>query len=285
MPSESASAYVDKHTIQPILAELSEQACKDLPTELTPYLIAKLAFKFPKAGEGVPAEAMAWSKASVEIYNPKQLTMYLEDLRWAPTLAALLERVLFERPKNVPAFMIELLHKGDVAAPDTGEEAAQEEIEAAAARVQSIQRGRLARKEREEQKAAATKVQAAKRGSKARKQQAAAKQEREEQSAAATKMQARQRGRNARKGSKEIEEPAGESIADAQVEAAEAEAAEAQEEADAMAYLEEDPAAAASATKMQAMQRGRQARKEKEEQQQAATKMQARQRGKNARKK
>ena len=259
---ESPKAYLEKHLIEPVLAEISEQCCRDLPTELTPYVIAKLSEKYPKAAEAaqIPAEAKVWQAASLDIYNRKQLTMYMEDIRWAPTLAALLERVLFERPKNPIAFMLELCHKGDVAAPDTGEDAAQEEIEAAAARVQSIQRGRLARKEREEQKAAAT------------------------------KMQARQRGKNARKKSAAavVPEEAAEDVAgsaSAQVEAAAAEAEEAQAEADALAYLESDPAAAASATKMQAMQRGRAARKEREEQKAAATKMQARQRGKNARKK
>ena len=64
MPEDPA-AYLEKHLIQPVLSELSEQCCRDLPTELTPYLIAKLSEKYPKAAEtaAVPAEAKVWRPA------------------------------------------------------------------------------------------------------------------------------------------------------------------------------------------------------------------------------
>ena len=157
--------------------------------------------------------------------------------------------------------MIELLAKGDVAAPDTGEDAAQAELDAAAAKIQAIKRGHKTRQERHEQQAAATKVQAAKRGQKSRKQVADKRHAvQEEQGAAATKMQARQRGRKSREKQAEVQHQ-GAADASEQEEAMNAELQEEQEEADAMAYLMEDPNAAASATKMQAIQRGRQARK------------------------
>ena len=78
-------------------------------------------------------------------------------------------------------------------------------------------------------------------------------------------MQARQRGRSERKkrSGETAEEVEHQGAADAteQVENSNAELQEEQEEADAMAYLMNDPQAAQSATKMQAIQRGRQARK------------------------
>jgi len=259
---EAAGAYLARNAITPTFAELLENCCKDMPDSLTPYLLYKLKEKFPAAAKTVeiPPEAIAWKPKDIKVYNKVQLTTYLEDLRWGPTTAAVLERVLFERPKNASAFMIELLAKGDVAAPDTGEDAAQAELDAAAAKLQAIQRGHKTRKERNEQQQAATKVQAAKRGSKARKQAAEARhQVQEEQGAAATKMQARQRGRNSRKKVAEVEHQ-GAADASEQLDSANAELLEEQEEANAMAYLMEDPNAAASATKMQAIQRGRQAR-------------------------
>ena len=70
--------------------------------------------------------------------------------------------------------------------------AASSEEDAAAAKLQSLQRARLQRKELAERKAAAAKVQAAKRGQKARK-------EKKEQEEAATKVQAISRGRKSRK--------------------------------------------------------------------------------------
>lgn len=70
-------------------------------------------------------------------------------------------------------------------------EAADEEEDAAAAKLQALHRARLARKEMQEQKEAAKRVQAAKRGQQARR-------ERREQVEAATKMQAISRGRKSR---------------------------------------------------------------------------------------
>lgn len=263
MPRESADAFIQRNSIKPTFAELLEGCCKDLPDSLTPYLLCKLRERFPAAANTVeiPVEALAWKSADVKVYNKVQLGQFIEDLRWAPTSAALLERVLYERPRNVPAFLIELLAKGDLGAPDTGEVAAQDALDAAAAKVQAIQRGHMTRKERKEQDKAAAKVQAAKRGQAGRKAAANERQRvQEEQGAAATKMQARQRGRNQRKKVAEVEHQ-GAADASEQADNAEAELREQQEEADAMAYLSSDPSAAASATKMQAIQRGRQARR------------------------
>ena len=90
-------------------------------------------------------------------------------------------------------------------------------------------------------------------------------------------MQAKQRGKQARKQYAQM----GAADASEQIAAEEAQRQEEAEEAAAADYLS-DPNAAASATKMQAIQRGKNARKERREQDAAATKMQARQRGKNA---
>ena len=123
MPEDPA-AYLEKHLIQPVLSELSEQCCRDLPTELTPYLIAKLSEKYPKAAEtaAIPAEAKAWTPASLEVYNQKQLTVYLEDLRWAPTLAATGMALLVpHRAAGLPSLdaLTKVLH-GDRAAGRVG---------------------------------------------------------------------------------------------------------------------------------------------------------------------
>ena len=267
MPAETAEKYITRNSITPTFSELLEGCCRDLPDSLNAYLLCKLR-EFPAAANTVeiPAEALVWKPADIKVHNSVQLNQFIDDLRWASTSAAILERVLYERPRNVPAFIIELLAKNDLAAPDTGEVAAQDALDAAAAKVQAIQRGHMTRKERKEQAAAATKVQAAKRGQQSRKA-AAAERHRvaEEQGAAATKMQARQRGRSERKkrSGETAEEVEHQGAADAteQVENSNAELQEEQEEADAMAYLMNDPQAAQSATKMQAIQRGRQARK------------------------
>lgn len=265
MPRETPDAYLSRQSVTPTFSELLEGCCRDLPetTDLSAYLLYKLKERFPAAVKGIdiPAEAIAWKPKDLKVYNKVQLHSYLQDLRWGQLTAAILERVLYERPKNAPAFIIQLLAKGDIAPPDTGEEAAQAALDAAAAKVQAIQRGHMTRKERQEQQRAATKVQAAKRGSQARKDAAGKRRAvEEEQGAAATKMQARQRGRTSRKMQAEVEYQ-GAADADQQMDSMTAEMQEEQEEQDAMAYLMEDPAAAASATKMQAIQRGRQSRR------------------------
>ena len=63
-------------------------------------------------GLEVDAAATEWKASGVKITNKSQLAEYLEDVRWGGTSSALMERVLYDRPKNVPAFMIELLAKG-----------------------------------------------------------------------------------------------------------------------------------------------------------------------------
>ena len=92
------------------------------------------------------AAATEWKASGVKITNKSQLAEYLEDVRWGGTSSALMERVLYDRPKNVPAFMIELLAKGDVApaGPDEMDD------DTAAMKMQAMQRGRNARKERKE---------------------------------------------------------------------------------------------------------------------------------------
>jgi len=176
---EDATSYIKRNAIQPMFAELLDMACKELPAEdsLTPYLLVKLRQKFPSAAGlvEVDAAALEWKPTKAIMYNKSLLLTYLENLRWHATLAALLERVLYERPKNVPAFLIELLAKGDVApaGPDEMDD------DVAAAKMQAVTRGRNTRKQKKNEAAAATKVQA------------------------------RQRGKNARKGSSEYEVPSG----------------------------------------------------------------------------
>lgn len=140
------------------------------------------------------------------------------------------------------------------------------EQENAAIKLQAIQRGHLARREREEQAAAATKLQSIQRGRKSRSSRAPpAKEEEEalqaiidadpEQEAAATKLQALQRGNEARKKRKDQ----GDAAAMTKEEKEEAqEAAVLQARIDAIADREQEMAAA----KLQAVQRGNNARKE-----------------------
>ena len=234
MPSEAADAYLSRNTVGATMTTLLETLCKELPTEetLKPYLLAKLRSAYPSAAKTVEVDAAAteWKASGVKITNKSQLAEYLEDVRWGGTSSALMERVLYDRPKNVPAFMIELLAKGDVApaGPDEMDD------DTAAMKMQAMQRGRNARKERKEQSEAATKVAAANRGRKGRK---AAKEKKEAMASV-------------------VEVPEAADASD-QVESAEAQAREAAEEAAVADVLSED----AAATKMQAIQRGKNARK------------------------
>ena len=228
---EDVEAYMSRTAIKPTFADLLENCCRDMPAVgmLSPYLLSQLCEKFPAASKVVEMEegAKTWTKSTATVVDKVQLTTYLQDLGWGPTCAALLERVLYERPKNVPAFLIELLAKGDVA--PAGPEELPEDT-------------------------AATKMQAAQRGRKARK-------ERKDQDAAATRMQARQRGKNSRK-AKAVAEPVvvpAAADADGQEESMEAQLKEEAEEKAAQALMDEGQAA----TKMQAIQRGKQARARK----------------------
>ena len=97
MPRESADAFIQRNSIKPTFAELLEGCCKDLPDSLTPYLLCKLRERFPAAANTVeiPVEALAWKSADVKVYNKVQLGQFIEDLRWAPTSAALGRSISF----------------------------------------------------------------------------------------------------------------------------------------------------------------------------------------------
>jgi len=298
----SDEEYALKQTMGPTIQALLKGVCTDLPDQLVPYLLAKLIESFAAAAKDVVAalepEATQWKKSTVTITEPKQLNKYLEDMRWQPTIQAIFELVCRKRPANAQAFMIELLAKGDPfadiePAPDS---------DAAAAKMQALQRGRLERKKQAEKKAAAkaaedkeqaeaaAKMQAVRRGHADRKAVQAKKLEQENQKKAeqeaAVKMQAMQRGNMARKSAS----------GDAAVAAAPANPAAPEASApppeDELAGLPSEaganPEMDAAAAKLQAAKRGKEARdeymKQRKERQEAATKMQALQRGKNARK-
>eukprot|EP01043_Picozoa_sp_COSAG02_P038580 COSAG02_NODE_2985_length_7617_cov_28.128226_3_plen_1254_part_00 len=137
------------------------------------------------------------------------------------------------------------------------------DTEAAAQKIQAMQRGKAARKELNEQKEAATKMQAVQRGRQGRVEA----QTRKEEGDAATRVQAMQRGRQSRR---ELEEQKGAATKIAAIQRGKMSRQE----------LEEKKAAA---QRIQAIQRGKQSRQELADQQAAATKLQAIQRGKMSR--
>jgi hypothetical protein len=148
MPVEDATSYIKSNSLETLLSELLKECCKDLPAyhSLSPYLLSKLCDKFPQAAQSVEmaADARKWDKSGLVLFDKVQLTTYLKDVRWSSLTGALLERVLYERPKpkDVPTLLITLLAKGDVAA--AGPEEMDEAV--AATKMQAIQRGRKARK-------------------------------------------------------------------------------------------------------------------------------------------
>ena len=103
------------------------------------------------------------------------------------------------KEQEAAAVKIQAVHRGKAARKEVEE---RKEQEAAAVKIQAVHRGKAARKEveeRKEQEAAAVKIQAVHRGKAARKEV----EERKEQEAAAVKIQAVHRGKAARK---EVEE-------------------------------------------------------------------------------
>jgi len=285
MPTESPEKYIARTGLTAHIEKLLDSCCRDLPEigHLQPYLLAELIQSNPQSATKVEVdpEAKKWTKkpSTFVLYEKPQLIQYLDDVRWYPTLQAITEQVLTKRPANPVQFLIELLAKGDLTADvDGGDE------EAAAAKMQALQRGKKARqqaaakkqaKEDKKQAEAATQMQSIRRGQMERKamkekrleaeqamkeeamveEQAAPTEEGAvdpEQAAAAAKMQALQRGKKARD--------------------------------EYMAQRQEKAEQDAAATKMQAVRRGQAERKERAEEAAAATKMQALQRGKNARK-
>ena len=314
---EPDEVYAAKQKLGPFIQGLLDSCCKDQPETLQPWLLAKLVETYPAGAKGLKLEpeATAWKKrtATVPIIAKKQLLQYLDDIRWSPTVSALAEQCCYKRPGDAKAFMIEILAAGDAFT----EMEVTADADAAAAKMQALQRGRMERKkradakaaekaaEKKEMDAAAAKMQAARRGHADRKvakelqleKEMAKKAEREaaeakaaaeaaaeaaKQAAAATKMQAIQRGNMARMGPKTRAE------AMAEAEAAK-QAAEAPPEPAADELPSSNPETDAAAAKLQAVQRGKKERDAylaaKKEREAAAVKMQSMQRGKNARKK
>ena len=134
-----------------------------------------------------------------------------------------------------------------------------------ATKMAAAARGRVARKERQQMEASATKVQASIRGRNDRiRIEAERKAEQEAQYAAATRLQTRVRGRNVRS-APPLTSPREPFAGEDHLAALEADAATAEEPAAEEPEPEADPddalAQAAAATKMQAIQRGKNARK------------------------
>ncbi|KOO24848.1 hypothetical protein Ctob_008618 [Chrysochromulina tobinii] len=284
---EPDEVYAAKQKLGPFIQGLLDSCCKDQPETLQPWLLAKLVETYPAGAKGLKLEPEA--------------------------TAALAEQCCYKRPGDAKAFMIEILAAGDAFT----EMEVTADADAAAAKMQALQRGRMERKkradakaaekaaEKKEMDAAAAKMQAARRGHADRKvakelqleKEMAKKAEREaaeakaaaeaaaeaaKQAAAATKMQAIQRGNMARMGPKTRAE------AMAEAEAAK-QAAEAPPEPAADELPSSNPETDAAAAKLQAVQRGKKERDAylaaKKEREAAAVKMQSMQRGKNARKK
>lgn len=296
--AETEEFYVASVGLGPIVQKLVKGVCEDRPETLLPYMLHKLCDAYPAAAKEVgeiDAEAMAWKKSEKDTSSKTKLLEYLDSVRWSSTIGALTELVIARRPKNPVPVMISILAKGDLSANAEVEVPA--DVDAAAAKMQSLQRGRNARKalaeqkaaklkkEQEEQDAAAIRMQAVRRGQSERKKAKEAALQRAQEADAATKVQAITRGRNARKsvGGTAAEPQAAGEPAESSEPAAET-TADAAEDAAANAEME------SAAARMQAVQRGKKSRdefmakrKEREEQAAAATKMQSITRGKKAR--
>lgn len=106
----TADAYITEQSLQTSLHSILDSCCRDLPDAVEPYVLSQLVAKHPGSAAKIeiPAEAVAWKKSSTMVTNKVQLATYLEDLRWGVVLAGLMERVLYERPKDAASFMISL---------------------------------------------------------------------------------------------------------------------------------------------------------------------------------
>ena len=217
---EPNEVYAAKQKLGPFIQGLLDSCCKDQPEMLQPWLLAKLIETYPAGAKGLKLEpeATAWKKrtATVPIIAKKQLLQYLDDIRWSPTVSALAEQCCYKRPGDAKAFMIEILAAGD-AFTETEVTA---DADAAAAKMQALQRGRMERKKRADAKAA---------------EKAA---EKKEMDVAAAKMQAARRGHADRKVAKELQ------LEKEMAKKAEREAAEAKAAAEAAAEAAKQAAAA-----------------------------------------
>ena len=121
MPEE-ATAYLQKHSVRPIIADMLDACCRETPEigQLTPFLLTQIKEQFPAAAKltTVEASAMQWKATKKVITDKSDLSTYLADIGWNALMAALMERVLYDRPANVPSFLFKLLATGDTAAPD-----------------------------------------------------------------------------------------------------------------------------------------------------------------------
>merc|ERR1719171_3302585 len=220
------------------------------------------------AAEGVQAASSAALREVARVSGMSD-EVYLEGVGWVPQAEA-----------NAAATKMQARYRGKAERKATAEKKQKQkeakEETAAATKVQSIHRGKKARQKtaemaeekrvaethRKEEEAAATKVQAIRRGQTDRKAAAEKKQQRKEETEAATKMQAVHRGKASRKMTQQQKEEAARRRKLDQEQTTEAKEAEALSTG---LLPVADAEQAAAATKVQAMQRGKVARKKTEE--------------------
>ena len=211
---EDAAAYMQRNALKPTFADVLDAVCKEMPepASIVPFMLSQMCEKFPAAAKSAKIEPaqLEWTRSKTEVVDKVELVKYIEDSRFNAIAHALIERALYERPKNVPALLIELLAAGDLAEPKIAPPPGMDD-DAAATKMQAVQRGRKSRKggkkkariEEEAvvvpQAADATGQDESREAQMAEAADEAAAAGEMSQDAAATKMQAIQRGKNSRK--------------------------------------------------------------------------------------
>ena len=117
--AEPIEAYMQRNAVKSIFTDLTDTCCRDLPepgkANFTAFLIATLCEKFPSAAKAVET-VPKWVPAKRVFVEKIEMNAYLEELRWKPVSQALLEKMIYERPTDVPEFLVGLLAKGSVVA-------------------------------------------------------------------------------------------------------------------------------------------------------------------------
>lgn len=146
---EDAAAYMQRNAIKPTFAEVLDAVCKEMPepASLPAFMLTQFCEKFPAAAKSVPMEpkVLEWTRSKEVVNDKVQLVAYIEDVRFNDVSHALIERALYERPKNVPQFFIQMLATGDMAPPKIAPALGMDD-DTAATKMQAVQRGRKTRK-------------------------------------------------------------------------------------------------------------------------------------------